>query len=723
MSLFKQCMVLCILVATTGLNAFGQYEAYEVLLNAPDISPSVTWYSDNSTLPVAYADWSDQQKADLRAIIESLEAGEAYPMDAPPQLVTSYYISRDDAWTIFLSHIAHSLWVEVNQKVPWSILEYEKENLDLLFDGSLMFSCPGVDTCVFNTSTYGRVTDWNVRLTYDFLSQQGMIRETAEETLWAFTYWGRRNLVHILGADSNPDGYERLYGYRGYPLLNRILDPLPGKTHITAGCWGTAGVFKGVLRAVNIPVRSTTTHFGSPSNDSRALHSRFEMPTIGVGTTHGDDIYNGWLRPTKNNNVHSSFVFHPIQWLDDFIDDPKELDCNDSWCNSPEDQAAFNKDKYVKRIAAFYFSDTMMRYRTSNGTEDILPDSYLNALKGVSIGGQTHIFAVPFFTDDEIDDITKRLDDEVRRIGEGSWDEGRSRLLFDSPSLLDEEPSLSAYAPFADFTYTRESPEVLHISFFGEVLGDVQGLRWDFGDGESSTNLNPTHVYTFADTFNVSFTANGPGGTSEITSSLVVEGVDGVPLPDPVTLDTPLSGTTLSSVSIEFTWMELPAAVRYHIQLAEDPSFAGIVFEENAHPTTAIIVDSLSEASAYYWRVRAKNEAGAGSWSKVSQFTVSTGTATESISSELPATFSLNQNYPNPFNPTTTMRFDVPAASHVRLTVYDLLGRKVADLVDRVLEAGSHQLMFDASHLPGGVYVYQLESEGILLSEKMVLLK
>jgi parallel beta-helix repeat protein len=89
----------------------------------------------------------------------------------------------------------------------------------------------------------------------------------------------------------------------------------------------------------------------------------------------------------------------------------------------------------------------------------------------------------------------------------------------------------------------------------------------------------------------------------------------------------------------------------------------------------------------------------------------------------IPDRFMLLQNYPNPFNAQTTIRFTIPEPQNVRLTIYDLLGRRVEVLVDDYMQAGVHAITFDASHLSSGVYFYRMESGDRIETKRMVLLK
>ncbi len=90
---------------------------------------------------------------------------------------------------------------------------------------------------------------------------------------------------------------------------------------------------------------------------------------------------------------------------------------------------------------------------------------------------------------------------------------------------------------------------------------------------------------------------------------------------------------------------------------------------------------------------------------------------------ELPVTYSLDQNFPNPFNPSTQISYTVPKAGIVQLTVYNMLGQKVATLVDGAVPAGHHTATFHAGNLASGVYFYRLETVGFSSTMKMLLLK
>jgi len=90
---------------------------------------------------------------------------------------------------------------------------------------------------------------------------------------------------------------------------------------------------------------------------------------------------------------------------------------------------------------------------------------------------------------------------------------------------------------------------------------------------------------------------------------------------------------------------------------------------------------------------------------------------------ELPKVVQLSQNYPNPFNPTTQITYELPQSVDVRLDVFNVMGQRVATLVNGKQNAGTHTISFNATHLASGVYVYRLQAGNTVLSRKMTLVK
>jgi photosystem II stability/assembly factor-like uncharacterized protein len=91
--------------------------------------------------------------------------------------------------------------------------------------------------------------------------------------------------------------------------------------------------------------------------------------------------------------------------------------------------------------------------------------------------------------------------------------------------------------------------------------------------------------------------------------------------------------------------------------------------------------------------------------------------------SVIPKEYTLNQNFPNPFNPETKIQFGLPKSGFVKLAVYDAAGRKVEELVNQQLNAGTFEVTWNGSEYSSGVYFYKLESDGFVDTKKMILVK
>ena len=92
-------------------------------------------------------------------------------------------------------------------------------------------------------------------------------------------------------------------------------------------------------------------------------------------------------------------------------------------------------------------------------------------------------------------------------------------------------------------------------------------------------------------------------------------------------------------------------------------------------------------------------------------------------SNQIPKEFALEQNYPNPFNPTTTIRYSLAKDEFVTLEVYDILGARVAQIVNQQQKAGNYTVEFNASKLSSGVYFYKINTRDFSNTRKMLLIK
>ena len=150
------------------------------------------------------------------------------------------------------------------------------------------------------------------------------------------------------------------------------------------------------------------------------------------------------------------------------------------------------------------------------------------------------------------------------------------------------------------------------------------------------------------------------------------------------------------------------------------------IFESRDHGQTWAYADNGLPAVSV-WRIRIVGDElvlathGRGIWSLNLN---EVQTDIENVANEIPDSFELLSNYPNPFNPSTTVSFKVATESHIRLTVFDMLGRKVATLTDQPYTGGIHQVQWDASAMASGQYIYRMEANDKLIGAKaMVLIK
>ena len=270
-------------------------------LNAhPGISAGIIW--EDSGGAHGWASWSAAQKAELRQAFELSRMRSSIPVaDVPPnqasladdQQVTTI-LAPADAWAYFKASVAQSLAAEIGQQLLWSIQGYSAPQLAQLFDSREMFRWNASPAGYRIDSMHGHVVPAPPARSYAFLGTGDLIGGSRLDTLSRVVNWCRANLVHFSGGTTAANMQDQ-WQYRGFPPMTRVLDgtvqtshPGFGVMHRTAGCWGTVGLLRALMRAINIPVKLVTN----------AGHAQPWFMTDSRYLSHGDDPYNALTKAT-----------------------------------------------------------------------------------------------------------------------------------------------------------------------------------------------------------------------------------------------------------------------------------------------------------------------------------------------------------------------------------------------------------------------------------------
>jgi hypothetical protein len=196
---------------------------------------------------------------------------------------------------------------------------------------------------------------------------------------------------------------------------------------------------------------------------------------------------------------------------------------------------------------------------------------------------------------------------------------------------------------------------------------------------------------------------------------------------------TPPSVTTESVTGIGLSTAKITGNIAY--DGGEPVSARGVCVSTSQNPTTEDICipagsgdgsftaefEGLTPGTAYNTRAYATNLAGT-EYGQQRSFSTVMGTDIGS-DSDKPVEFRLDQNFPNPFNPSTQISFSLPTGSHVDLAVFDVMGRRVMQLLNAYTQSGVHRMNVDASALPSGIYMYVVRAGSFTASRKMTLIK
>jgi hypothetical protein len=244
------------------------------------------------------------------------------------------------------------------------------------------------------------------------------------------------------------------------------------------------------------------------------------------------------------------------------------------------------------------------------------------------------------------------------------------------------------------WSYTSAGGQVL--------LVDTTKTKNDTSWTISSGLLNRAYYYWKVQCFN----QGGASSFSAVDSFTSVIEVAGPPV-----AVSPKGTTTTAERKTLFEWNPAANAESYHLQVASASDFSGDIIVDTTTADTSIrIADTLAPSTTFYYRLSSINLGGEGGFSGATVFKTGTVVGVHEFTSTVPEVYALFQNYPNPFNPSTTISYDLPKSSYVKVVIYDVLGRQVATLVNGMQQASHQVVQWNPSALSSGVYFCRIEA-------------
>ncbi|MBZ0201551.1 MAG: T9SS type A sorting domain-containing protein [Ignavibacteria bacterium] len=191
------------------------------------------------------------------------------------------------------------------------------------------------------------------------------------------------------------------------------------------------------------------------------------------------------------------------------------------------------------------------------------------------------------------------------------------------------------------------------------------------------------------------------------------------------------ANNSITGITPVLVWDSVTLASSYRCRIATDTGFTALVLDSGNISGVTITVPAgrLQPNVRYYWKVNSSNICNTGIYSASRSFTTAM-TSVMQTGSEIPGSFGLFANYPNPFNPYTTIKFDIPTQSKVKISVFNTLGEELSVVLNSELNAGKYFEVWNGNDLGSGVYFYRLEAYDIqtgnilfVQSNKMILIK
>ena len=279
--------------------------------NHPHVHAAIYWEKPAAVAESGgpYDQWSGKRKSLLQEAYDAAVAQTPTGLtDPPPNIIPvgdtappETVITHEAAWKLYVTHVAHTLALETEQRVPWQIATqyYDMTSLRILLDSRQFFTSLPIGGYAFDFNLSGDAVPAPPDISYNFLLNNDLIEIPAEagsldypgDTIGRVLGWCRDNLTHFDGGYTAKN-MQLTWGYRGYTPVSRVISGTHNKgynpdnqynfRHWTGGCHGTTGFLRAVLRSINIPVQNTRT----------VGHSLAYFRTIKRYLSHSDDPYD-----------------------------------------------------------------------------------------------------------------------------------------------------------------------------------------------------------------------------------------------------------------------------------------------------------------------------------------------------------------------------------------------------------------------------------------------
>lgn len=259
---------------------------------------------------------------------------------------------------------------------------------------------------------------------------------------------------------------------------------------------------------------------------------------------------------------------------------------------------------------------------------------------------------------------------------------------------------------------------------------DVNAVPWLKGDGDVFPDIWPFTLANFNNAFDTRKSV-----IPQLTMSMTDQRIPGDSIRATVRINIP---ATLPSGNYRLRVMAVEGVIEY----SSPPGTNGErifehVFRKGIPDMNGTVLSTSAGNYEYIFTYKKENE-----WQDTSIYTVAFVqndlgmkevlncasartliTALNNVSSEIPNEFALHQNFPNPFNPSTTIGFTLPQKGHVKLAIFNVLGKEVSTVINQALNAGEYRIDFNGEMLSSGVYYYNLTAKDVNITRSMILLK